>query len=237
MDRRLLGPQQTVSAAPRSRRRWLLPALLALAGVLALMIDLPLARWVAAGHCPDELRKICGLAEVFGHGFGVAAIVLTIYVLDPVHRRMLPRVLAASLGSGIVANCFKLLVARTRPHRFELTDQVGQTFVDWLPLWRAGSANQGFPSSHTAVAVGLAIALVALYPRGRRLFPALAVLAALQRIVVNYHFLSDVFWGAAVGALFGGLCIGQSVIAKRFDRIEQPSVDVDEDSAPNVRAA
>ena len=55
-----------------------------------------------------------------------------------------------------------------------------------------------FPSAHAATAVGLAIALGVLYPRGRWLFIAFAFLAGLQRIEAQAHFASDVLAGAAV---------------------------------------
>jgi undecaprenyl-diphosphatase len=62
-----------------------------------------------------------------------------------------------------------------------------------------GHALQSFPSAHAATAVGLAIGLSALHPRGRWLFAAFALLAVVQRIEAQAHFSSDVLAGAAVG--------------------------------------
>ncbi len=152
---------------------------------------------------------------------GIAVIAVFIAVLDPLHRHVLPRVLAAALGSGILANVFKLLIARTRPHHFDLRTDALDSFAGWFPLLGNTSWDQGFPSSHTAAAAGLAIALACRYPRGRWLFPAVAVLAGVQRVLAEAHFLSDVFWGAAVGCIFAPLCVYGGRMSMAFDRLER----------------
>jgi membrane-associated phospholipid phosphatase len=114
----------------------------------------------------------------------------------------------------------KLLVARARPYRFDLQADALDSFAGWFPLLGNRSWEQGFPSSHTATAAGLAIALSWLYPRGRWLFPALAALAGMQRVLAESHFLSDVFWGAAVGCIFAPLCVYGSRLSRAFDRLE-----------------
>jgi membrane-associated phospholipid phosphatase len=200
---------------------WACAAVLAGLGVASLAIDLPLAGWAHRDACPAIVQKLCGLSETFAHGVGVAMILVLIAVLDPWHRYTLPRIAAAALGSGLLANVFKLLVARTRPHHFDSGADVLDSFHAWFPLLGNRSWEQGFPSSHAATAAGLAIALACLYPRGRWLFPCLAALAGLQRVLSEAHFLSDVFWGAAVGSVFAPLCIYGSRLARAFDRLEE----------------
>lgn len=193
---------------------WLLPPLmlLALAG-LALWADLPLARWAAGRDYPRAVRELMSISEAFGHGVGVTLIVITILVLDPARRPRLPRLIAAVLLAGLGANLVKLLVARDRPTAADLSqaDAVG-TFAGWLPLAHNGSLHQSFPSAHTATAVGLALMLSALYPRGRWLFAALAISVAAQRVLGSAHYLSDVLAGAAVGwfLAFAVLCRGSA---------------------------
>ena len=199
---------------------WGCAALLIACGVAATAVDVPLANWVREGNCPGFLQKLGGLSEVFGHGIGVLLIVATIGVLDPWHRYAIPRILAASLGSGLVANAFKLLLARERPHHALLNGHGMDTFLDWFPLASNASWQQSFPSSHTATAAGLAIVLAAFYPRGRWLFPAFAAGAAMQRVLGQSHFLSDALWGAAVGCIFAPLCVYGSRINTTFDRLE-----------------
>jgi membrane-associated phospholipid phosphatase len=199
---------------------WSCAAVLGGLGVAALAIDVPLAACVQRGSCPNFVEKLCGLSETFGHGLGVALIVVVIGVLDPWHRHVIPRILAASLGSGMLANIFKLLLARFRPQHVALNGSGLDTFSSWFPLLGNGSWEQSFPSSHTAVAAGLAIVLACYYPRGRWLFPVFAMLAGCERVVDQYHFLSDVFWGAAVGCIFAPLCVYGSGLARAFDRLE-----------------
>lgn len=200
---------------------WTCAAVLAGLGVAALAVDVPLAAWVQKGNCPHFIEKLCILSETFGHGLGVVVLVLVLAVLDPWHRHAIPRILAAALGSGLLADMFKLLLARTRPQHFNLHVGGGlDTFCEWFPLLGNGSWEQSFPSSHTAVAAGLAIVLAHYYPRGRWLFPVFAILAGCERLVDQYHYLSDVFWGAAVGCTFAPLCVYGSGLARSFDRLE-----------------
>lgn len=197
-----LSVNDSASDLPASNSpAWLSGLALALvfAAAAATQVDLPLARWIAADNCPGSLAKLCGLAEVFSHGLGAAALVVAVSVLDPANRRRLPWVLALTFGSGLFSNVFKLLVSRIRPRHFDLQQTVSDTFTGWLPLLNAGSPGQSFPSSHAATSAGLTIALIWLYPRGRWLFPVYAGLAGCQRMIVGAHYLSDVLCGAAVG--------------------------------------
>ncbi len=191
-----------------------------------LALDVPLARFVADDNSPGFLRKICGFAELFGHGLGVLSICVVIAVLDPWHRYALPRIAVTSLGAGLLANVFKLLIARDRPRSvdFTLIHRGLETFGDWLPLASNASGGQGFPSSHTASAAALAIVLAAFYPRGRWLFPACAALAGLQRILSDAHFASDVLWGAALGCIFAPLCVYGSGLSGLFDKLEEQAL-------------
>ena len=76
---------------------------------------------------------------------------------------------------------------------------------------------QSFPSAHTATAVGLAIGLSWMYPRGRWLFAVFAALVACQRMQSCAHYLSDTLFGATVGFLVATVCIEY---VKWFDRFE-----------------
>ena len=201
---------------------WLWAAMLAGLGVAALAIDAPLAAWVHNGNSPSPLNKVCGLSEAMGHGMGVLLIAIVMATLDPSNRHRLPRILVAALGSGLLANICKLALARTRPNHFEFHLQSSlDSFGPWLPMLGNPSWNQGFPSSHAATAAGLAIVLSCIYPRGRVLFPVLAVLAGMQRVLEEAHFASDVFWGAAVGCAFAPLCVYGSALGRLLDRLEE----------------
>jgi membrane-associated phospholipid phosphatase len=197
-----------------------LPLALTVIGWAALRFDLRVARWCLERNCPDPLDKWFSLCEVFAHGFGVAGILAAVAILDPKRRVLLPRLATASLGAGMLANACKLILARVRPHSFSFHGDVAETFGRWFPWAGAGSELQGFPSAHMATAIGLAIGLAWLYPRGRVLFFVLAISAGGQRVVWGDHFLSDVFWGAAVGAFCALGVVEGGLLAPWFDRVE-----------------
>ena len=195
------------------------PVVLICACAISLTIDIPIASVFAHKKLPKAidgpLREYLEICEAFGHGFGAFLIVMTVRVLDPLRRRTIPWLIAGSIGAGLVANLFKLVVRRTRPRDFDFASgSVWHTYAS-----DAGSTvtMHSFPSAHTATAVGLAIVLSELYPRGRRYFFLLACLAGLQRIVSSAHFPSDVLAGAAVGAVVGSLC------ARAIRRLEPSS--------------
>lgn len=214
-----------------SRRLCLLAALFAIFVPVAFAADLAVTSLCRAGCLPGDVRKLVVLAEVFAHGVGVACILLTVVVLDRTRLRTLPRLIACAFGAGLMANVVKMVVIRVRPRDNQFAS-VWETFQGWFPLFtsenldRAFDSNlQSFPSAHTATAVGLAVALGTLYPRGRWLFACFAALAAMQRIEVNAHFLSDVMAGAAIGCLAAALCYSQRTLGKWFDRIELASAE------------
>lgn len=105
-------------------------------------------------------------------------------------------VLVAFAGSGIVVNLLKFLFGRTRPGLFY--DAGIAAFHG--PTW--DSAIRSFPSGHaTTVAVAAAL-VVLLAPRWRAPAVAGAALVGGSRLLVGYHFLSDVLAGFLLGGLW-----------------------------------
>ena len=207
-----------------SRRTLVLLGVLLAAAVAALAVDCPLAHWLRIEMSPRERKPLADLLymfEPFGHGLGVLLIVAAIHQLDAARRWALPRVLVCSLGAGLAANALKMVVLRTRPTRFDFDANVWATFEGWFPLTTAGRAGQSFPSAHTATAVGLAFALIWLYPAGRKLFIALAVLVAAQRVQAGAHYLSDVLVAAALAIVVAMGCLKVGRLAAWFDRMEE----------------
>ena len=116
-----IRPLLSTPPAGYRRLRWLAPPALVLLGLAALPLDLPIARWFHDGHCPSELLRWLSFCETYAYGFGVACILLTVAVLDSRARPLLPRAIALTIAAGLLANVVKLLVARARPHDFDLT--------------------------------------------------------------------------------------------------------------------
>jgi membrane-associated phospholipid phosphatase len=218
-----------------SRRKLLLPLVLLVAAAGALLIDVPAARAVRKWQGRDEPRRqdqtdllrVClgslDMFEPFGHGLGVALVVVLLHQLDPARRRSILRILLCALAAGGGAGLLKMLVMRIRPNDFDLSRSVWATFQQWLPFWGGDSTLQSFPSGHTATAVGLAAALTWRYPQGRFVFSLLAILVACQRVVSGAHYPSDVLLGAAIGSFVATLFVGFGRLSAWFDRWERPS--------------
>lgn len=233
------------SAADRAtnplRRRLITAAVvMALLSGLALSIDLDVARWCKAGHVPKVLMRFLNFAEVCGHGFGVATILLAAVVLD---RTLAPardgraafrdstggrfagfsslpfstdflRMVAASFAGGVMANIIKATpLDRVRPRAADLSAAATAlaTFGDSVATTVASHSDiNSFPSGHAATAAGLAAALSWKYPHGSWFFFLLAASAAAQRVVTSAHYPSDVFMGAAVGLACAAAILGKA---------------------------
>jgi membrane-associated phospholipid phosphatase len=174
---------------------------------------------------PKNLRQLffafLSLAEYFGHAMGLLLIAPAIYLFDPARRWALTRLLGVALGAGGLAALVKLFIARTRPNAFSFQGDVLSTFGGWIPLLHHKAAYQSFPSAHTALAVGLAAVLIWLYPRGRWLFVTMVVAVATQRIMGGYHYLSDTFWGAAIGCALAAVAVSDTRLSRMFLRWEE----------------
>jgi membrane-associated phospholipid phosphatase len=212
-------------------RRFLLPAVLVAAALAASSVELPISmqlrRWSDEAS-PSYNRSICAylgyfdIFEPFGHGLGVALVLLAVHQLDPKRRWAIPRVLACALAAGGAADLLKMGLARTRPNSLPLdfSGSAWATFGQWFPVLRNASDFQSFPSAHTATAAGLAAALIWLYPQGRFLFTMLVVMVGCQRIVSRAHFPSDVLIGAATGCLVATLFLYVGRLPVWCDRLE-----------------
>jgi membrane-associated phospholipid phosphatase len=201
------------------------------AGCLALAVDTSIAMFFRE-HQNWEWKPI-QITETFAHGSGVAFILLSIVWLAPEKIQFLPRLLTLSYGSGLLSNIGKLFLARHRPHSFDLSNSVFDSFKSWFPFFNDGyaptlpgeieakwSTMQSFPSAHAATAFGLAVGLSFVFPKGRFYFYMLAMFACLQRVVDRVHFPSDVLWGAALGMFISYLVISPRIWGDAFSRLE-----------------
>lgn len=124
--------------------------------------------------------------------------------------------LATIIGTGVLAELFKLLFHRPRPPAsLQLVPEVGY----------------GFPSSHAlaAVAVGGALWYVySLRPQGSWggswrakarvgfIVCALALLVGLGRVYMGAHYPSDVLAGWALGGVWTSICLTAAEVVRRI---------------------
>jgi len=222
-------------ATVRSLWRWA-AGLFAL-GLMLLPLDLPVARLVRAGILPGEVNRLLGISEAFAHGWGVAAILLVAFALDPRLRHADPesqrgrwrpspagiRLVAMAVVGSLFVNVIKLVARRVRPRVADLDAASGVLATFDATLLAApdpGSADLlSFPSGHAAAAAGLAAALSCRYPRGTALFVLFATLAALQRVGSAAHYPSDICCGAALGCLGAAVSLRVSGAVGREARL------------------
>ncbi len=205
------------------RRTLLAVAALLVAAICLAPFDVVISQTLQTKFLPGDLRKIIHLSEIFAHGFGVAMILIGMWVLFPEKRKYIPRVAMLAACSGLTAQCIKLFIVRQRPVDF--SSKWEEATSSWHGLIDNFALNldnnfQSFPSGHTATAVGLAIGLTYVYPRGKYLFTVLAILAALQRIVSTAHWTSDVLSGAAVALIVSCLLMQNYGLGRFCNRIE-----------------
>ncbi|MCA9070417.1 MAG: phosphatase PAP2 family protein [Planctomycetaceae bacterium] len=172
------------------------------------------------------LKNLLNQTEPFGHGVGVVLAGAVIFSMEDKQRKTGFSLLTSGIGAGLLADLMKLFVARCRPRDFDFASFSGMgTFLEWLPGFGQGSCSQSFPSAHSATAMGMAIMLSTIYPRGRWLFAFLAWLVMGHRLHLGAHYLSDILVGAGIGWLFAVWCVRLAVRFRYLvleDSLEQP---------------
>lgn len=184
--------------APRSRARAVLVTAAAI--MLAISTGLAAQGGLVVGERPvfealNDLPRPAGLplVVVMGAGTSVGSLLLALVALLAGRRRAAAAIGGAWLVARILSTVMKVTVDRARAPGL-IADAV---LRQHLP------ADPGFPSSHAALAGGLAVAVGWAWPRAR--WPALvvAVLVGLARMYVGVHLPLDVVGGAALGVLSG----------------------------------
>jgi len=232
------------TSEPTSARRVVVFGQTLIAACLAFYLDLPISRSMVQGQAlasapaagPDSeggvsraaipqralrsIHRLLQLIEDFGRPPAVIAVSLAILLCAGSRRGVAFRIAAVGLIPGIAVDVLKLCVARTRPRNFDFQGNVFDTFQGLFPGTKGGYPLQSWPSGHSAVAVGFALALAAVFPRGRWLFVALAGLVMLQRIESCAHFPSDTLFSAAVAYAIFMVIFGRGPIGRWFERLE-----------------
>jgi membrane-associated phospholipid phosphatase len=116
------------------------------------------------------------------------------------NRSLLPLIVGLSTGTlaWVLASVAKAAADRPRPYEV-LADAV---------LRQQSALGTSFPSSHTAVAVAVVVALLPFVPRPLGIAAiACAVLVGWSRIYLGVHYPLDVLAGAGIGLAVGAVAL------------------------------
>lgn len=169
------------------------------------------------------LREFFLVAKLFVSAYLVLALCAAIWIWWPARRAAIVVLLVGFGFSGLANEAIKQTVRRPRPPYTVLmkhdsdasrwsekyvrehpgTHFRAETVDQWLFLNPKDAVYddhlESFPSGHATGAFLLAAFLIAMWPRGRFLWLALAVACAVARIGLRRHFLEDVLFGGALG--------------------------------------
>jgi membrane-associated phospholipid phosphatase len=158
---------------------------------------------------PAAASVLTPLAHVF-LPVGIVIVVVLIAAFVVAWTRSVLPVAAAAVAGGaafVLATAAKVIANRPRPYEV-VADAV---------LRQPPAHGTSFPSTHTAVAVAVVVALVPFLPRvlaGAAI--AYAVLVGWSRVYLGVHYPLDVLAGAGIGMAVGGaVLLGLGVLLRR----------------------
>lgn len=159
--------------------------------ILALFLDLPIAVYA------ETLSPYKPLAEgvsLLGHAIPWLLLVLAMML---VCRQSLLRpglaILAVYGITGLIVAVLKFGFGRYRPGKWFSSELYG---LEPLALTYQDCS---FPSGHSQTIFAFMVAFGFVFPRGKYYFWTIGSAVALSRIVVNYHYASDVVVGSYIG--------------------------------------
>jgi len=190
--------------------RWLLQLTLSatlLCPVAYWWSDYPLAHW-SVQHLSGWRAPLAAVTATFDsvilgplfYLYGLVTLIVLFLGARLLSRRPFFTLLLAMVflrvSSQVAANILKVLIRRPRPG-----DNLG--FPD------------SFPSGHTTVYFGTFLLFAACFPKYRGLLLVVPVLIGVERVVSNWHYLSDVVAGIALAGLLTSFFL---VLAYFLDR-------------------
>ena len=149
---------------------------------------------------PAAASVLTPLSHLFGPAGIIAVVLLTVVYVVARNRSVLPAA-AAAVAAGaawVLANVAKLIADRPRPYEV----------MAGAVLRQQPAHGTSFPSSHTAVALAVVIALVPFLARPLAAAGiAYAGLVGWSRVYLGVHYPLDILAGAGIGMAVGGVIL------------------------------
>ena len=164
-------------------------------------LDASVAQW-GADHATDASQRVLGWITHLGDTLLVIGLAIVVAVVEYIRRPsrwIAPFLILVILGQNLLTNGLKELLDRVRPTLNPIAETLGPSF----------------PSGHSATAAAFYAAAALVIGRGRtartRAFlagsaVAIAVAVACTRVLLDFHWLSDVVAGLALGWAWFAVC-------------------------------
>jgi len=193
-------------------RTWLIAAVAtpAFAVLSYFFVDRPLATLSYENLRP--YRKLFdAMTRIVDPFAAVAGVVFLVAIVQVARRRQIGPLLSALLRASaglcatiVVKDQLKYAFGRTWPETWILNNpSYFKDGVFGFTPFHGGPGWASFPSGHTTVVCALAASLWVLFPRGRPVYALAVVLVIVGLIGADYHWLSDIIAGAALGTAMG----------------------------------
>lgn len=173
--------------------------------LIALALDRPVAQANRTHPLVDKHRPLTHRVLETIKLPGWFPVTLSIAVLLGIFHRGRWWAAACLAGCGVAVGAaysvLKWVVGRHRPDQGASPFDLHPFAQGLAGIWREKALC--FPSGHASLAFASAMCLSMLIPRGKWIFFAVACCTAIERVVENAHYPSDVVAGAALGSLLG----------------------------------
>ncbi len=191
---------------------WLIAAAIIAAGILLSLffLDKPIADYIKHHNYPHKLPGELKRAVYFFDSYDQIVPLILLISAAAISAgqqkwRMIGQLILSMLIAGGVVWLGKYLIGRQRPRWAEPAHWY-DTFTGFLP----GLSNfkaQSMPSGDAAIAFAVSVILAQFFPKHKVIFYILAIGSAASRVMLGYHYLSDVIVGSLIGYLSAKLVL------------------------------
>ncbi|MFV0279921.1 MAG: phosphatase PAP2 family protein [Rhodoblastus sp.] len=209
-----------IAPSPAAARNWAIGLVCVVAAVVVsyVFVDRPIARYLYDNlhHRQNDFRKLTYVSEVV-QAASVLIVAWGVWLyarrrpIGPVFEPLI-RASAALCVAFAMKDQLKYAFGRTWPETWVNNNPsfIKDGVFGFFPF-HGGTGWSAFPSGHTATISAFAATLWMLWPKGRPLCAAAVAIPVTGLLGADYHWVSDIIAGGALGAAIG-------VVAARIRR-------------------